>query len=195
MMFVDDTTLWTQTTSLYGGLVVPSDGFHGVGRGSSNAEERWHKAAQALAHGRQRNRDAGAALLVEGRRDRIALEQLGFTGPIEVLNRGWPVDDVLVHLLETYGRKSAVDGAASIIVLMDWDRTGGRLQSTIRRNLESLDVRFEEQLRSTLMRCLKPETRVVEGLSGLTEALGPLVDMYDDAVFNHPEEEKETHLP
>lgn len=120
-------------------------------------------------------------MLVEGRRDRIALEKLGFNGPIEVLNRGWPVDDVLVHLLETYGRKSVVDGGPSIIVLMDWDRTGGRLQTTIRRNLESLDVRFGEDLRSTLMRCLKPETRVVEGLSGLIDALGPLVDMYDDA--------------
>lgn len=91
------------------------------------------------------------------------------------------MDDVLVHLLETYGRKSVVNGGPSIIVLMDWDRTGGRLQTTIRRNLESLDVRFGEDLRSTLMRCLKPETRVVEGLSGLIDALGPLVNMYDDA--------------
>tara|TARA_B100000925_G_scaffold28191_1_gene18770 strand:+ start:130 stop:624 length:495 start_codon:yes stop_codon:yes gene_type:complete len=156
------------------------DSHHGLGRGSSNAEERWHKAAQALATARQRNRDANAAVFVEGRRDRIALERLGFSGPVEVLNRGWSVDDVLVYLVETYGRKSTVDDGPSIIVLMDWDRTGGRLQTTIRRNLESLDVRFEERLRSTLMRCLKPETRVVEGLSGLTDVLGPLVDMYDD---------------
>ena len=159
---------------------MTADSYHGFGRGSSNAEERWHKAAQALATARQRNREANAAVFVEGRRDRLALERLGFSGPIEVLNRGWSVDDVLVYLVEHYGRKSAVDDGPSIIVLMDWDRTGGRLQSTIRRNLESLDVRFEERLRSTLMRCLKPETRVVEGLSGLTDALGPLVDMYDE---------------
>ena len=76
--------------------------------------------------------------------------------------------------------KRQVDRGATIIVLMDWDRTGGRLQTTIRRNLESLDVRFDERLRSTLMRCLKPETRVVEGLSGLVDVLGPLVDAYDD---------------
>ena len=111
---------------------------------------------------------------------RQALEAYGFNGPVEVLNRGWPVDDVLVHLVETYGRQSEVDRGPSIIVLMDWDRTGGRLQSTIRRNLESLDVRFDEDLRTTLMRCLKPETRVVEGLSGLVDALAPLVEMYDD---------------
>lgn len=159
---------------------MTADSFHGVGRGSSNAEERWHHAAQELARVRARNRVAGAAVLVEGRRDRIALERLGFTGPVEVLNRGWSVDDVLVYLLETYGRKSKVDNGPSIVVLMDWDRTGGRLQTTIRRNLESLDVRFDERLRSTLMRCLKPETRVVEGLSGLVDVLGPLIDAYDD---------------
>lgn len=156
------------------------DSFHGIGRGSSNAEERWHQAAQALAGARLRNRKANAVVLVEGRRDREALEGLGFSGPIEVLNRGWPVDDVLVFLVETYGRRSQVDRGPSVIVLMDWDRTGGRLQANIRRNLESLDVRFDEQLRSVLMRCLKPETRVVEGLSGLVDVLGPLVDMYDD---------------
>ena len=156
------------------------DSFHGIGRGSSNAEERWHQAAQALAGARLRNRKANAVVLVEGRRDREALEGLGFSGPIEVLNRGWPVDDVLVFLVETYGRRSQVDRGPSVIVLMDWDRTGGRLQANIRRNLESLDVGFDEQLRSVLMRCLKPETRVVEGLSGLVDVLGPLVDVYDD---------------
>ena len=124
-------------------------------------------------------------MFVEGRRDRLALERLGFSGPVEVLNRGWPVDDVLVHLVETFGRRSAIDGGPSIIVFMDWDRTGGRLQANIRRNLESLDVRFDEQLRSTLTRCLKPETRVVEGLSGLADVLGPLIDMYDDDLNHH----------
>ena len=29
------------------------------------------------------------------------------------------------------------------------------------------------------MKCLKPETTVVEGLSGLTEVLRPLIDGYD----------------
>ena len=166
--------------------------YHGPGRGSSNAEERWHKAAQALASARQRNREAHAAVLVEGRRDRLALERLGFTGPIEVLNRGWPVDDVLVYVLEHYGRTSKTDHGPSIVLLMDWDRTGGRLQAQCRRNLESLDVRFDESLRSMLTVCLKPETRVVEGLSGLIDVLLPLVDMYDEAGFSGSSQGMET---
>ena len=86
---------------------------------------------EALGNARQRNRDAGAAVLIEGRRDRQALERLGFTGPIEVLNRGWPVDDVLVRMVETYGRQRDADGQASIIVLMDWDRTQGTAPSAV----------------------------------------------------------------
>ena len=153
--------------------------FHGPGRGSANAEERWLKAAFSLAESRLRNREQNCAILVEGRRDREALERLGFSGPIEVLNRGWRVDDVLVYMVETYGRRSPLAGGPSIVLLMDWDRTGGRLQSTCRRNLESLDVRFDEGLRRTLMKCLKPETTVVEGLSGLGGVLRPLIDGYD----------------
>ena len=66
---------------------MSADSYHGPRRGSSNAEERWHKAAQAMAYARQRNREAGAAVFVEGRRDRQALEAYGFNGPVEVLNR------------------------------------------------------------------------------------------------------------
>ena len=128
---------------------------------------------------------AKAAIFVEGRRDRLALERLGFSGPVEVLNRGWPVDDVLVHLVETYGRRREEDGGQASSC--SWIGTAPAVASSppFDETLESLDVRFDEKLRSTLMRCLKPETRVVEGLSGLADALGPLVDMYDDELSLH----------
>ena len=171
------------------------DPLHGNIRGPSNADQRWHKAAQALAEVRRRNREVGVGILVEGRRDRRALERLGFTGPIELLHRGWPVDDVVLKLTEHYGRTNAIDGGSSLILLMDWDRTGGRLQTTCRKNLESLDVKFDETLRAVLTVCLKPETRVVEGLSGLAEVLLPLLDLYDEGALTNGPGEKETHLP
>jgi hypothetical protein len=58
-----------------------------------------------------------------------------------------------------------------------------------------LDVRFDESLRATLMVCLKPETRVVEGLSGLVDVLVPLIDLYDDLTLRLEVEEKEKRLP
>ena len=62
-------------------------------------------------------------------------------------------------------------------LLMDWDRTGGKLQANLRRRLESFDVQIDEDLRKVLMRTLKPETRVVESLGGLAGALVPHMDM------------------
>ena len=40
------------------------------------------------------------------------------------------------------------------------------------RRLEAFDVKVDEEIRRVLMRCLKPETRTVEGLSGLIDVLG-----------------------
>ena len=155
------------------------DTYHGPRRGTANAEQRWLEASSSLAEARLRNREMNCPMFVEGKRDKIALERLGFQGPVEVLNRGWSVDDVLVHLVDTYGARHPLDGGITLYLLMDWDRTGGRIQRTCRRNLESLDVAFDEDVRRTLMRCLKPETVVVEGLLGLAEVLKPLIDQFD----------------
>jgi 5S rRNA maturation endonuclease (ribonuclease M5) len=62
-------------------------------------------------------------------------------------------------------------------LLMDWDRTGGKLQANLRRRLESFDVLIDEDLRKVLMKALKPETRVVESLGGLSGALAPYMSM------------------
>ena len=148
-------------------------------RGGSNASERWLDAAEALATARERNRVLEVPLLVEGKRDQRALVLLGFTGPIERLNRGWPLERVVTHLFERYGARHPVDGGPTILLLMDWDRTGGRLQRTLREKFLSFDASVDEQLRRRLMVALKPETKVVEGMIGLIDALRPLVDRFD----------------
>ena len=60
-------------------------------------------------------------------------------------------------------------------MLMDWDRTGGRLQSMIRKRLESLDVKIDESLWYSLMRSMKPEGRTVEALRAHADVLSPLI--------------------
>ena len=47
---------------------------------------------------------------------------------------------------------------------MDWDRTGERLQKSIRERMESMDVKIDEELRIELMKTMKPEGRTVESL-------------------------------
>ena len=80
-----------------------------------NREKRYDLAYRALEEAIEEN-EAGSVVLVEGRRDEIALRALGFTGPIEKLNRGWPVEKIIAYIDEKY---------ESCILLMDWDRTGG----------------------------------------------------------------------
>ncbi len=131
---------------------------------------RHEEAATALHDLVADQLDHGRPVLVEGPRDVAALRALGLPGPFEVVNRGWDVGRRVAHLAETYGTRG-VDGGPALHLLMDWDRTGGRLQSTFRRRLEAFDVKVDASTREVLMRCLKPETRTVEGLSGLVDVL------------------------
>ena len=119
-----------------------------------NREQRYDLANRALESCIEENAD-GVVILVEGQRDEIALRSLGFTGPIEKLNRGWPIDRVVVYIAENYG---------NCIVLMDWDRTGGRLQRRLMDSMISLDIRPSEECRRALSKAMKPDTMCVEDL-------------------------------
>lgn len=147
--------------------------------GSNEPDKRFMIAGQSIAEERIRNRELNCPILVEGKRDKIALESLGFVGKIEVLNRGWTIERVVTYLYETYGARNLIDGGAVISILMDWDRTGGRLQRKIVESLESLDMKVSQETRIILMKALKPETRVVESLKGLSDALLPYIDEFD----------------
>tara|TARA_Y100000766_G_scaffold189486_1_gene162890 strand:+ start:14161 stop:14649 length:489 start_codon:yes stop_codon:yes gene_type:complete len=146
--------------------------------GSGNAAERFAIAGMALGDARRKNRERNWPIVIEGKRDKIALETLGFIGPLEVLNRGWGLDRFITHLYEQYGTR-ATDGGPSICLLMDWDRTGGRLQKTLTQRLESLDVKVCQELRNQLLKALKPETRVVESLKSLSVDLSPFLEQED----------------
>jgi 5S rRNA maturation endonuclease (ribonuclease M5) len=145
--------------------------------GSGNAAGRFEIAGFALGEARAKNRH-GWPVIIEGKRDRYALEALDFTGPIEVLNRGWGLDRFIAYLYETYGTRDA-QGGPSMCLLMDWDRTGGRLQKSLTERLEAMDVKVCDALRNQLLKALKPETRVVESLKSLAVDLLPFIDMED----------------
>ena len=157
---------------------------HSKGRanGSNDPNKRFILAGQSIGDERRRNRELDCPILVEGKRDKIALESLGFTGTIEVLNRGWNIERVVTHLFEVYGTRNKIDGGAVISVLMDWDRTGGRLQRRIVDLFESFDMKVSQETRTVLMKALKPETRVVESLKGLGYALLPYIEDYDSEI-------------
>jgi len=162
--------------------------------GPPDREVRFEIAGRALGEARRRNREvessvgsseivvdeaAGCPILVEGKRDVIALRKLGFTGKIEKVNRGWNMPRLVAYLYEKYGTRNPVDGGDAIILLMDWDRTGGRIQRDLANRLESLDVKVNISTRKEIARCLKPEGRTVEGLAAHAGELRVFIDEHD----------------
>ncbi|MCH2637490.1 MAG: hypothetical protein MKZ56_03880 [Candidatus Thalassarchaeum sp.] len=147
-------------------------------------DARFSMAGQALGQARFRNRlltmgGCGCPIIVEGRKDVIALKSMGFNGPIEPLNRGWDQSRFVTYIYETYGILNEVDQGASVILLMDWDRTGGRLQRKIGERLQAFGMRIDNETRMELVRAMKPEGRTVEGLKAHAEKLLPHIDQID----------------
>ena len=153
---------------------------------SNNRNERYTSAARALGHARIRNRPTrkggcGCPVIVEGRKDRLALESIGFTGKIEQVNRGWDQSRFVAFIFEKYGIFNKVDQGSSVILLMDWDRTGGRLQRKIGERLEAFGMKVDHETRMELVHSMKPEGKTVEGLKSHAEILRPYIDQVDNA--------------
>ena len=148
--------------------------------GPPDREIRFRAAAAALAQSILRNRSAPGSpncpVLVEGIKDERALRTLGFSGVIEKVNRGWDRSRLVAYLHDTYGTRNIVDGGPSLILLMDWDRTGGRLQTGFRDRLMALDVPVDETLRRVLLKVMKPEGRTVESLAPHSRTLAPMIE-------------------
>jgi 5S rRNA maturation endonuclease (ribonuclease M5) len=142
-----------------------------------NRIERFNLVARALIEARASNLE-GSPVLVEGQKDVIALEALGFKGPIEILNRGWPVDRVAVWIVENY--------SVPTIVLMDWDRTGGRLQRKLADAFESLDYKILTDFRKTLSKAMRPETLCLEDLKAFADELLELIELIDPQANARP---------
>ena len=148
--------------------------------GPPDREIRFRAAAAALAQSILRNRPSPSSpncpVLVEGVKDERALRILGFSGVIEKVNRGWDRSRLVAYLHDTYGTRNIVDGGPPLILLMDWDRTGGRLQTGFRDRLMALDVPVDEALRRILLKVMKPEGRTVESLAPHSRMLAPMIE-------------------
>ena len=151
---------------------------------SNHRDARYTTAGRALGEARIRNRSTrkggcDCPIIVEGRKDRLTLESIGFTGKIEQVNRGWNQSRFIAYIFEKYGIINKVDQGPSVILLMDWDRTGGRLQRKIGERLEAFGMKVDHETRMELVRAMKPEGRTVEGLKSHADTLRPYIDVFD----------------
>lgn len=81
-----------------------------------NVAERLDRLEEALLH--LRRVCEGAIVVVEGRKDVAALAELGVGGTPRLVNEPGSMEDLVDALSET---------PDPVVVLTDWDRTGGRL--------------------------------------------------------------------
>ena len=98
-------------------------------------------------------------IIVEGDKDIKALRKLDITGEIIRFNVGLSIPDFCDMISQKY---------KNIILLTDWDRKGGYLCSTIKKNLESrvgCNTRYREIFAKRSM------IRTLEGLPSWLETL------------------------
>ena len=151
-------------------------------RGDRSSEQRHLEAGRILGRLRREINEANPGqilILVEGRRDRNRLNELGFDADaICVLNQGYSINERLDMLLLSTPELEHLE------VFMDWDRTGGRLQRRCMRYLVSSDAPASEAVRAAMVRLLTPETRMVEHI-GQWESLTDGMEMVDPMPDDH----------
>mgnify|MGYP001060460268 CR=1 FL=1 len=103
----------------------------------------------------------GAATIVEGRRDLLALRALGLTGPVIMASRRSALD-----LAEEAARSYQ-----EIILLTDWDRKGDEMARIIERHLRSVGSRPDREIRSRIKMLVRKEIKDVESLHNYIERM------------------------
>jgi 5S rRNA maturation endonuclease (ribonuclease M5) len=103
----------------------------------------------------------GAVVLVEGRRDRVALARLGVAGEIVMTSQ-----QSLLNLSESLARAKR-----DVIILTDWDERGEEVARQLAVYMEADGIRPDNSLRFTLRGLLKKEITEVENLYGYVENL------------------------
>lgn len=96
--------------------------------GRIRRQERLEELEEAVR--RLREAAAGNMVVVEGPRDMDALEALGVGGQHIRVNQGIPLEALVDRVAQQH------DGR-QVILLPDWDRTGGRLFRRLRDGLEA----------------------------------------------------------
>ena len=97
----------------------------------------------------------GKAVIVEGKKDRRALEELGVTN---IFSLNSPLFSVVEEVAAKFGEAA---------VLTDLDREGKQLYGKLSKDLKKSGVKVDDSLRNFLFK--KTKLRQIEGLLSLAE--------------------------
>ena len=97
----------------------------------------------------------GIPLIVEGEKDEIALRNLQLSGPIIRINQGMPIFTLVEGLARQHD---------ALILLTDWDRTGGHLARLLRDACQANGIKLDERHRKALSKAVGSGVNDIESL-------------------------------
>ena len=121
--------------------------------------QRYERLLEVLEELAEINLDV--PVIVEGKRDKAALRELGLEGEVITINRGIPIDEMCQDIAEDHER---------VVLLMDWDGTGQSLDRRLRQELSGMWEEHERFGRLLRVLCQK-EVRDIEGIPSLVRRL------------------------
>ena len=105
-------------------------------------------------------------VVVEGKRDTIALKKIGCNAMIIELNDGTSVLSTVERISQKFGSSS------EFIIMTDWDKTGNKLAKLLISYGESCDLIPNDNLRIALSKFTANEISCVEELTTFVFSLG-----------------------
>jgi dTMP kinase len=110
-------------------------------------------------------------VLVEGKKDLMALGAIGVKVPAMALNQGMELFDLLDSISPTDTVPRSKKDQKRIVILTDWDRKGGQLASRIGKACSHLGIPHDTEIRRKLAQLTGKYIRTVESLGSLMERL------------------------
>ena len=103
-------------------------------------------------------KELNSPIVVEGKRDVLALRNLGYKGELIELNDGKSV----LFTVEILAKKLGSRGV--FVILMDWDRTGEKLAKKLQKYGESCDLVPNLQIRKNISSLCSKDIVCIEEL-------------------------------
>jgi 5S rRNA maturation endonuclease (ribonuclease M5) len=110
-------------------------------------------------------------IVVEGKKDMTALEDLGIGRRIDHLNKGKNMFDLVSSISERSFQDKDDPFEGKMIILTDWDRKGGILASRLKKACLHLEVDYDMEPRRKLIFLTGQWIKDVESLPSFIEGL------------------------
>jgi 5S rRNA maturation endonuclease (ribonuclease M5) len=106
-------------------------------------------------------------IIVEGKKDIAALANIGVTSRMVHLNKGMSILTFLEKLSSNSRPFEDIGHFGTLVIMTDWDRTGGRLASKLKEGCKNLGLNCDLERRRELARLTGKWIRDVESVDSL----------------------------